>query len=127
MSNLIAPYQTNSVSCYNDSGLTFTGVNYNVILSANTEQHFTIPDFIPPGSGLTYKVPTYYVIFKVGKSTGDVFAAYNNTAAVATGSIALSSSFLVTDKDMRFCFSGNTLSLISTATCTVSMSFYFKS
>lgn len=126
MSQRIQSYRLNGVNTVNGFGLPFTGVNYNVTLAANTPQTFTIPSFLPEGGGLTYASPTYFVVFGVGHSGADVYAAYNDTAVLPTGSITLSTSGAISDGEGKFVFAGDSISLIASNAINVSMKFYFK-
>ena len=122
----IAAYRINGTNTINDFGLTFTGINYNVLLAPTTQQTLTLPSYIPEGGGLTYKVPTYFILFGIGNNGADVYAAYNEAAVMPTGSFSLSTSQPIYSGNGRFCFAGDTISVIANFATNVSLSFYFK-
>ena len=125
MSRGLASYNIPVNNSVNGFGLTFTGINYNVKLAANTEQNFTIPSGIAEGGGVNYKNTGYIAIFYV-ETPGVLGVGYNSTAVLPTGTVGLSSTTMVSDKDAYFVFAGDVISLIADAELNVGIRFYLK-
>jgi len=79
---------TRDINGYNGFGLKFAEDNYNTILSATVEQHFTVN---PNLSGHSDQKWLAIMSFEPGAS---VYVAVNDTAAIPGGAFAKSSSQL---------------------------------
>lgn len=125
MATQLASYNIPVTNAVNGFGLTFTGINYNVKLAATTEQHFTVPQYVSEGGGVGYRNTGYIAVFYVEQG-GVLGASVNNTAALPTGTVAESTTTMISDKDAYFVFAGDVISLIADAELNVGIRFYFK-
>ncbi len=92
---------TRDINGYNGFGLQFTDIAYATSLSANAEQHFTVPE-------LSYEL--YLAIFSFDPGTR-VWVSNGDTAAVPAGSFAATTSEL--NPTARQVKAGDILSFIS--------------
>lgn len=113
---------TRDINGVNGFGLPFSDTAYNTILSANSEQHFTVPANMGMGASGTSYSSQWIALFNFDPGTR-VWVADNVTAAIPGSSFAATNSEL--NPAARMVQGGDVLSFITADTSvSVSVSLY---